>query len=111
MKQNLLFRDDLLAPTHRLVYGKIKSDASSVTRSAIVTLGVGYAVLVPLTVVLGWFRFERTKIILGLSDVNLHEYFGSIGIALQASVLGVVLAMTVGVYCVLGEYFIFQKNR
>jgi hypothetical protein len=47
------------------------------------------------------------KLILGLSDINLKDQVGSIGVIVQAVLLGAVLALTAGSYWALGDYYIF----
>ena len=69
-------------------------------------LGMGYVVVVPITCVVGWLRFERTKYILGLSDASLHDFFGTLGVVVQAWLLGAVLALTIGVYWNSANYYL-----
>jgi len=76
-----------------------------VVRSALHWLGIGFVIVVPLTAIIGWVRYERTKYILGLSSVSIHDFFGSLGVTVQAWLLGVVLALTVGCYWSLGDYY------
>jgi len=77
-------------------------------KAALHWLGIGYALVVPLTTICGWIRYERTKTILGLSDGALNGLFGSIGVAVQAALLGAIFVLTVGCYASLGEYYIFD---
>ena len=73
-------------------------------------MGIGYAVVVPLTIGVGWTRYENTKLILGLSDASLHEHFGHLGVTIQASLLGAVLVLTVVSYWSLGDYYVFNST-
>ncbi len=79
-------------------------------KSGLYWLGVGYVVVVPLTTIVGYSRFESTKLILGLSDISIFEHFGTLGISVQACLLGVVLALTVGCYWGLGDVYIFGRR-
>ena len=72
-------------------------------------LGIFYALVVPLTTVVGWVRYERTKYILGLSDFAIHDFFGTLGVTVQAVLLGAVFFLTIVSYLALGDYYIFSR--
>ena len=91
------------------LYSMISDHKHSHLKKALHWLGIGYALVVPLTTLCGWVRYERTKAILGLSDSALHNYFGSLGVAVQAALLCVIFSLTVGVYGSLGEYYVFNR--
>ena len=78
-------------------------------KGALHWLGIGFILVIPLTAVVGWIRYERTKHILSLSSVSIHHFFGNLGVNVQAWLLGVVLTLTVGIYITLGNYYIFSR--
>mmetsp|Transcript_42534 Transcript_42534/g.113590 ORF Transcript_42534/g.113590 Transcript_42534/m.113590 type:complete len:182 (+) Transcript_42534:1072-1617(+) len=87
------------------LYKEIDSkDYPSIHRS-LRYLGMGYVVIVPITCIVGWLRFERTKYILGLTDASLHDFFGTLGVVIQAWLLGAVLCLTIGVYWNSASYY------
>lgn len=87
------------------LYDSVNDKIHPTISLALYSLGLCYVLVVPLTVVVGWLRYERTKHILGLSKVDIHEYFGSLGVVIQAALLGSVLVFTVGCYWSLGDYY------
>ena len=78
-------------------------------KQALRWLGNGFILVIPLTAIVGWIRYERTKHILSLSSVSIHHFFGNLGVNVQAWLLGVVLILTVGIYITLGNYYIFSR--
>ena len=88
-----------------MVYGQLSEDKYPVIRNALYWLMNAYAVVVPLTTIVGYIRYERTKRILGLAEITLHDYFGGIGVTIQAWLLGIVLLVTLGCYISLGYYY------
>ena len=92
------------------LYAKVSSESQPILKEVVYWLGIGYAVVVPLTIVVGWVRYERTKAVLALPDTSLHEHFGHLGVKLQAFILGIVLLMTVVSYSSLGRYYIFNNT-
>ena len=92
------------------LYAKVSSDSQPILKEVVYWLGIGYAVVVPLTIVVGWVRYEKTKAVLALSDSRIHEHFGHLGVKLQACTLGIVLLMTIVSYSSLGRYYIFDNT-
>jgi len=92
------------------LYAKLSSDSHPVLKTVVYWLGIGYAVVVPLTIVVGWVRYEKTKTILSLPDASLHQHFGHLGVTIQACLLGAVLVITVVSYWSLGNYYIFNST-
>lgn len=87
------------------LYDQVNDRIHPMISLALYILGLCYVLVVPMTVLVGWLRFERTKHILGLSKVDIHEHFGSLGVFIQAGLLGCVLLFTVGCYWSLGDYY------
>jgi len=93
------------------LYDAVSGKIHPVLRKALYGLALGYLVIIPLTVVVGWFRFERTKHILNLSSSLVRDYFGNIGVAVQATLLGAIFLLTVGCYWGLGFYYFGTSRR
>lgn len=88
------------------LYGSMSENLHPVIRRSLYWLCLGYVLVVPATTIVGWLRYERTKHILGLSNISIHGFFGSLGVTIQAALLGIVLALTVGCYWSLGDYYL-----